>query len=248
MTDLILWKKIENFKIDKENVEFNFSKRLARDNDWNLDFSIKVIEEYKKFIYLCCISDNQITPSDSVDQAWHLHLTYTKSYWKEFCEATLGREIHHNPTKGGNTEKKKFSKCYDSTFDLYSREFGSDPIDSIWLDNKTRFTEINFKRINTNKFWLIKKPSPNFILSVKLLTLLTILPILFIRAKDDGFSVFFIFFIIGAIILINYLKRGDKNNRGGGGSGCSDGCSSFDSDSGCSSGCSGCSGCGGCGD
>ncbi len=102
-----LWDKIESFQLDDLNANFTFSKRLARDNGWTFTFSKKVIAEYKKFIYLCCISENPITPSDAVDQAWHLHLTYTKSYWKDFCSNTLNREIHHNPTKGGDSEQQK---------------------------------------------------------------------------------------------------------------------------------------------
>jgi len=70
-----LWDKISHFKIDDENIHFTFSKRLARENKWSLEYSKKVIEEYKKFIFLCCVTKTGVTPSDQVDQAWRLHLT-----------------------------------------------------------------------------------------------------------------------------------------------------------------------------
>ena len=96
-----LWDKIVDFEFDEPGTVLTFNARLARENGWNNSYTGRVIEEYKKFIFLCCISPTQVTPSDPVDQAWHLHLTYTKSYWTNLCRGTLGMEIHHNPTKGG---------------------------------------------------------------------------------------------------------------------------------------------------
>src|SRR6185436_16480072 len=96
-----LWDKISSFKIDDDGSSFRFSKRLARENGWTISYSGNVIEEYKKFIFLCCISKTGVTPSDQVDQAWHLHLTFTKSYWVDLCKNIISKEIHHNPTKGG---------------------------------------------------------------------------------------------------------------------------------------------------
>ncbi len=240
MTNQKLWKKIKEFNLDEKDIDFTFSQRLARDNNWGLDFVNDVIIEYKKFIYLCCVSDQQITPSDSVDQAWHLHLTYTQSYWKKFCGETINKEIHHNPTKGGLEEKNKFSDCYDLTFEVYKSEFNNIPPDAIWLNNKRRFHEINFKRINTDSFWLIKKPSKNYISGFKLIIIGVLIPTLFIQAENSSSAIYF-FIIIAAIILFNFFN--DRGNKKGGDSGCSDGCSHFD-DSGCSSGCSGCGGCG----
>ncbi|MDG1398328.1 MAG: hypothetical protein P8P88_08070 [Polaribacter sp.] len=238
-----LWIKIKNFNLDDNNSNFTFSKRLSRDNNWKIEFANKVINEYKKFIYLCCITNNSITPSDAVDQAWHLHLTYTKSYWKELCGETLGKALHHNPTKGGSLEKNKFSKCYDSTFEIYKQEFNQEPPTNIWLNNQKRFQEINFRRINLDKFWLIKKPSKRIVLSFKILLVLLVIPFMFIQAKGRESSSDIIFPIIMIIfIVIVIIFGGSKNGRNGG-------CSYDDHyDDGCDSGCSGCSGCAGCGD
>lgn len=79
MKDTALWKRIQTFALDVPHIKFPFSKRLARDNHWSHEFALAAIDEYKRFIYLCCISAEPITPSDAVDQVWHLHLTYTKS-------------------------------------------------------------------------------------------------------------------------------------------------------------------------
>ncbi|WP_187388297.1 glycine-rich domain-containing protein [Seonamhaeicola marinus] len=246
MIDQHLWNKIRCFKLDNEEASFNFSQRLARDNSWSHDFALNVVEEYKKFIYLCCVSKSPITPSDAVDQVWHLHLTYTKSYWHDFCKGTLNKEIHHNPTKGGRSERKKFSNNYDLSFKMYEQEFGFQPPSNIWKDNKTRFRDINFSRVNLNHYWLVKKPSKARIRISTILSILIIAPFLFIASKNDGGAPIFIILAILALIVILIILT--KN--GNGNSGCDTGCTFWDSDSdndsGCDSGCSGCSGCGGC--
>lgn len=51
-------------------------------------------------MYLAVRANHPVTPSDEVDQAWHLHLTYSRSYWDEFCGAVLEEVVHHDPTRG----------------------------------------------------------------------------------------------------------------------------------------------------
>lgn len=235
MKNSILWDKIQNFQLDNPSAQFTFSQRLARDNNWSSDVTQKTIQEYKKFIYLCCVSNQSITPSDAVDQVWHLHLTYTKSYWVDFCKHTLEKEIHHNPTKGGTSEKKKYNDCYDHTFTMYTQEFGEHPPQDIWLDSTTRFTQINYKRINVDNYWMIKKPTTLRNSSLILAALIALIASLYIQAQGS-FIIIFIF--IAILVIISIFNKGKGN-----GNGCSydDDYSDWgDSDSGCS----GCSGCG----
>jgi hypothetical protein len=156
----LLWQKIESFTLDDPETAFKFSDRLARENGWSPEFTAAVIEEYKKFIFLCCITESGVTPSDAVDQAWHLHLTFTKSYWNDLCRDTLHKEIHHNPTKGGQQEANKFDDYYTATKELYRSKFGYDPPAAIWPVNEKRFSDIDFQRINLKQYWLIKKTVP----------------------------------------------------------------------------------------
>lgn len=238
----LLWEKISQFKIDDENSDFTFSKRLARENNWSLGYSKKVMDEYKKFIFLCCVTKTGVTPSDQVDQAWHLHLTYTKSYWIDFCKNTLEKEIHHNPTKGGKSEATKFDDFYSKTKDDYKTLFENEPPIEIWPSNENRFSEIDFKRINTQRNWIIQKPTlseRNKYLSV----VFFLVSMFLIQATflDKDYIITIIFLIV--IAIMSYYSN--KNKKGGSGcsSGCSLGCSTSSGDSGCSS--SGCSGCGG---
>jgi hypothetical protein len=153
------WTKIKNFEIDDAQSTFSFSDRLARENGWSLEFALEVIEEYKKFMFLLCVAPHPLTPSDAVDQAWHLHLLYTESYWIDFCEETLHRKVHHGPTKGGAAEKNKFENWYSKTLLLYEQLFAQKPSPDIWPANEIRFSDIHFTRVNVKKNWIIRKPS-----------------------------------------------------------------------------------------
>lgn len=258
-TETQLWNKLKSFQLDETDVRLTFSQRLARENGWNREYTLRVIEEYKKFLFLCCTSPTPVTPSDPVDQAWHLHLTYTKSYWNDLCKETLEREIHHNPTKGGKEEQQKFNTLYTGLHEIYFEKFGINPPPDIWHDNKTRFSDINFQRVNLSKYRLIRKPDSK---AVFLIIVTLIISPLFIETYDSR-SIVFIVAVIAAIITVSITNSSDKDKRGNnrtdgegigsfsctsaeGHSGCSSHGDSGCSSSGCSSGCSGCGGgCGG---
>ena len=99
---------VERFDIDPGTKQLPFSSRLGRENNWSKNFSERVVLEYKRFCILAMRSGHRVTPSEFVDQAWHLHLTYTRSYWQRFCPEALGGPLHHEPTEGGQAEGKKF--------------------------------------------------------------------------------------------------------------------------------------------
>lgn len=127
-----LWEKIRQFNFDAPSSAFPFSKKLAKENNWSPLFTRRAIEEYRKFIFLCCISPGGASPSVVVDEVWHLHLTYTDNYWNSFCRQTLQQEIHHHPSKGGATEKLKHTNWYEDTLMLYWVTFGIRPPSDIW--------------------------------------------------------------------------------------------------------------------
>ncbi len=96
-----LWNNLQAFEFDDATSDLTYSLRLARENAWTHAYAKKVIEEYRRFIFLMMEAGHPVTPSDEVDQAWHLHMLYTRSYWDELCEGVLGRALDHGPTAGG---------------------------------------------------------------------------------------------------------------------------------------------------
>ncbi|EHQ08131.1 hypothetical protein Lepil_3473 [Leptonema illini DSM 21528] len=150
-----LYRRLLDFRLDEPGVPFAYSDRLARENGWSMAYTFRVIAEYRKFLFLCCVMETNPTPSDQVDQAWHLHLLYTKSYWIDLCRHTIGRELHHIPTEG-RQERQRFVEQYLKTLDTYRQYFGNPPAD-VWPDEKTRFASIRWMRINLHTYIPVRR-------------------------------------------------------------------------------------------
>jgi len=127
-----LWGRISAYQIDQADVIIPFSRKLAQTEGWTRRFCLLAIEEYKKFVYLCCISKNGASPSIVVDKVWHMHLLYTTEYWKEFCPKILERELHHFPNVGGINDYHKHQDWYLETLKLYINIFRQNPPEVFW--------------------------------------------------------------------------------------------------------------------
>jgi uncharacterized protein (TIGR04222 family) len=157
-----LYKRIQAFSLDQSDDQLSFSKRLAKDNCWSLDYTQRVIEEYKKFTFLAVAAGHPVAPSEQVDQVWHLHLSYTRSYWQEFCPKILQTPLHHEPSRGGSSEQLKFEDWYSRTLESYKQFFGQIPPIDIWSDPKDRFgRDLQVVRVNTQHNWIVPKLSLN---------------------------------------------------------------------------------------
>jgi len=154
-----LQEAILDFPLDNPNAGFNFTQRLARENRWTETFTQRVVQQYRRFIILCVEAGHPVTPSDAVDQAWHLHLCYTDSYWNQLCRETLGFPLHHGPTQGGHSEREKFNDWYSKTLESYERIFEEKPPADIWPSAEIRFGKQNFQRIDCSTQLVISKKS-----------------------------------------------------------------------------------------
>ncbi|MEM7779172.1 MAG: hypothetical protein AAF697_02130 [Pseudomonadota bacterium] len=134
-----LWKRLDAHTIGPETATLSFAARLARENRWENSFTQRVIGEYKRFCYLAVTADEEVTPSDAVDQVWHLHLTYSRDYWGEFCPEILGEELHHGPTAGGAAESSRLYDQYAATLALYEDAFEQIAPPDIWPAVQRRF-------------------------------------------------------------------------------------------------------------
>ena len=76
--------------MDEPGAALPFTSRLAREQGWSHAFAARAIREYKRFLILAMEAGHPVTPSEAVDQVWHLHLVYTVSYWKGCARARWG--------------------------------------------------------------------------------------------------------------------------------------------------------------
>ncbi len=154
-----LWVRLEGFQFSDEDVVFDFTARLGNENGWERAFSDRVIVEYKRFLLLAMHAGHPVTPPEAVDQAWHLHLVYTRSYWQRLCADVLGRPLHHEPTAGGVYESAKFRLQYARTLESYRLVFGTEPPADIWPGVDEAFRPKRNRWVDVSRHWTLRKPA-----------------------------------------------------------------------------------------
>lgn len=247
-----LWHKLQTFAFDHPGDDLTFTRRLARENRWPPEFAQRVVEEYRRFLFLALRAGHPVTPSDEVDQVWHLHLVYTRSYWEDLCHGVLGRPLHHGPTRGGKAEDDRFEGQYAETQTSYAQWFGQQPPADIWPPAEVRFASpARFARVNTAAFWMLPKQRVGRLAAACLVVSLSLTALAACTWTADDLTFGNVFPLVILLFVVGLAIRSARRGGGGkGGGGCTTGCggsgcsSHHDSSSGCgSSGCS--SGCGG---
>lgn len=236
--DKNLWNRISGFSLDVPGAEITFSKKLALEENWTDSFTGKAVEEYKKFVYLCCIVPGGASPSRIIDKVWHMHLIYTRNYWEEFCPDILQQKLHHQPSLGGSNEKAKHEAWFSETLKNYEEIFQQKAPEDIWADKKEK---MKYRKSGLKSSKIVLLLSVIFMLS---------------SCSDVVYSISALFIIIPVLFIAGaFLNRNNNpkdRNDNGEGSSCGNGGnggSCHGSSSGCSSSCSSScgSGCGGCG-
>ncbi|HYW09409.1 MAG TPA: hypothetical protein VE913_20780 [Longimicrobium sp.] len=247
--------RLAAFRIDDPEAAFPFSARLARENGWSREHTHRVLAEYRRFLYLAMAAGHPVSPSSDVDEAWHLHLLYTRSYWEELVPEVLGKPLHHGPTRGGSAESAKFDDWYSRTLASYEAAFGSAPPRDIWPAPAGRFApHARMRHVSEATHWVIAKPRlpGRFALAAGLLMAVAGC------SATGGFSAGWLV-VAGIVVLIvasavtHEPESGRRRNRSAdgaysaaGGSSSGDSGGSCDGGGSCGSSCGG-GGCGGCG-
>jgi hypothetical protein len=133
-----LWRALDAMRIEPGGAAITFAAKLARENGWDPAYAQGVASEYRRFLYLAATGDAPATPSEAVDRAWHLHLTYSRHYWDELCGRILGRPLHHDPSLGGAAEDQRHHEQYAATLERYRATFGGELPADIWPDLRER--------------------------------------------------------------------------------------------------------------
>jgi hypothetical protein len=152
-----LFREICNYSLDAEKSPFPFSFKLSWEYRWSMHYTQRVIEEYKKFIFLAMVANHVVSPPTHVDRVWHLHLLYTHNYWIEFCGGVLGRSLHHRPSLGGASEGDAYLEQYALTLETYRHYFGEPPLD-IWHPPRRKSEPIAYQWVNTQDCIVLPNP------------------------------------------------------------------------------------------
>ena len=153
-----LYDRIRSFRLDPEGATYTFAQRLAKENGWSAAHAARVIAEYRKFAFLAAAAGHPVSPPEAVDQAWHLHLIYTRSYWDEFCGKVLGTPLHHEPGTGAFEQRARFDDWYARTLASYQRLLGEEPPADIWPEPAAKAkADDRFRRVDVGRNWVVPK-------------------------------------------------------------------------------------------
>jgi uncharacterized protein (TIGR04222 family) len=109
---------------DDPALQRRFRAQLAEQTGWNAAHCARAIDEYLRFCAVAARLGGRAVPSAAVDEAWHLHLTWTRDYWDDFCPRRLGFALHHQPARGLPGEREALRLAYAETLHAYAAEFG----------------------------------------------------------------------------------------------------------------------------
>lgn len=121
-----LWQRLHQYDFGGEQHEA-FLTRLARICQTTREGAQAALDEYRRFCFLAVAAGHAVTPSESIDQVWHAHMTDTRDYWQRFCPQVLEQSLHHAPSLGGIEEQARHQRQYRDTYASYQRFFGEPP-------------------------------------------------------------------------------------------------------------------------
>jgi hypothetical protein len=105
--------------------------QVQKYNSWTQEYSIKVANEYVKFMFLRS-KNSKLSPSNDIDKFWHQHILNTKHYY-DFCIEKFKKFIHHDPEDSSDQEKR--IKRLDETTEIYKKLYNSNPPANVWNSN-----------------------------------------------------------------------------------------------------------------
>ncbi len=100
--------------------------RVAKEHRYSIKDAEQLVKEAKRMLYLSIVTDQAISPSVEIDDAWHEMLMFTRFY-RAFADF-IGGFIHHDPTPG----PPDGGRLYAKTKENYEKQFGELPNPRYW--------------------------------------------------------------------------------------------------------------------
>lgn len=220
-----LWDRIAAHPFDSPDDGIDLVRRFAREQGCTLAEARSAVEEYRRFAFLCCHSDRELTPSLLVDEVWHLHLLHTRDYWQHWCPEVLRRPLHHGPTRGRPVDNARYRRQYAETLALYEQHFGT-PSASAWPGTRERFAaNARIRRIDLARHIVLPRPrwpaAATLGLAATMLTALLIAPAVDALPANPfdwtagPFLTLYSVLIVLALIAGALLRRGARDTGSG---------------------------------
>lgn len=106
-------------------------RRYENEHDASPEESARALDELKRFLIVCHLSDKPLGAGGVLDDIWHVFVLFTLRY-EHFCRTLFGRVIHHIPEEDLIEGSHDRHENYRNTLSEYVRLFGEAPDFSIW--------------------------------------------------------------------------------------------------------------------
>jgi hypothetical protein len=95
----------------------------------NAEMAQRVIEEYRKFLFLAMRAGHQVIPPGPINDVWMAHLQYAQNYWEN-----LGQMLGDRPAAPASDAKRfaSMAEAWTQTLQSYETVFGTKPPMDIW--------------------------------------------------------------------------------------------------------------------
>lgn len=125
------WHVLKSYPLGGTEHEL-FLDQLEEDLGWDSLTCLRTILEYKKFLYLNCITTKTVVPSDKVSEIWQQHFSFEADYQEAVCTRILNQEIDNTPSMQRQLSIQYLKNEYWHTLYLYEKTFEVAPPTDIW--------------------------------------------------------------------------------------------------------------------
>ena len=124
-----LWLKLNMMNPQGMQAFAPMTKMMEQQMGTGSETAQRVIEEYKKFLFLAMRAGHQVIPPGIINEVWMMHMQNAQNYWEN-----LGQMIAEKPVSQG-IDAKSFGTMADAwtaTLKSYEAVFGTKPPMDIW--------------------------------------------------------------------------------------------------------------------
>ena len=145
-----LWLKLAGMNLQGAQAMAPYLQMMQKQMGWSTDMATKVIEEYRKFLFLAMRAGHQVIPPGAVNDVWMTHMQNAQSFWEQF-----GQVLNDKPAAGG-FDAKAFQAASDpwkQTLESYEKIFGAAPPTDIWGKPAAQANVFDEMMRNCRKMW-----------------------------------------------------------------------------------------------
>lgn len=124
-----LWLKLNMMNAEGMQAFAPTMKMIEQQMGTSAEMGQRVVEEYRKFLFLAMRAGHQVIPPGVINDVWMTYMQNAQNYWEN-----LGKMITERPLAGGMDAKTmgEAGDAWAATLKSYEAIFGTKPPADIW--------------------------------------------------------------------------------------------------------------------